>query len=151
MSSPVNMKNIMKINIKTVNCILFILICCKSNNVSGLDIIRKDTATYNQYHSILSRCEYIKIGKEVFHNPLLKKTKKYKSQRGVAIIITIMTGTLGGHRIYLGTKPIVPVVYSLTLGGLCTLPAIDLICLIVVKDISVFEDNDKVFMWLGKN
>ena len=67
-----------------------------------------------------------------------------------AILLTILTGPLGGHRLYLGTKPIVPVVYAVTLGGgLLVIPILDLFAIIFTKDLSKFENNDKVLMWIN--
>ncbi|MGM0650822.1 MAG: hypothetical protein ACQES1_10000, partial [Bacteroidota bacterium] len=58
-------------------------------------------------------------------------------------------GPLGGHRIYLGTEPWVPVVYAVTLGGgIGLLPAIDLFVIIFTKDLNKYIDNPQIFMWL---
>ncbi len=72
-------------------------------------------------------------------------------KKGIAIALTILLGPLGGHRLYLGTEPHVPVLYTVTLGGgLGLLPLIDLVHLIIKKDMEAFLDNRKVFMWLKK-
>ncbi len=70
-----------------------------------------------------------------------------KHVRAKAIIFTILTGPLGGHRIYLGTRPGAPIIYAVTLGGLGILPVIDLFNIIFTKDLSVFEQNKKIIMW----
>lgn len=70
-----------------------------------------------------------------------------KHVRAKAIIFTILTGPLGGHRIYLRTRPGAPIIYSLTLGGFGILPLVDLAHLIFKKDISSFEKNPKIMMW----
>jgi hypothetical protein len=75
-----------------------------------------------------------------------KKTKR-KHVRAKAIIFTILTGPLGGHRVYLRTRPGAPIVYALTLGGFGILPLVDLAHLIFKKDISSFEENPKIMMW----
>jgi hypothetical protein len=77
---------------------------------------------------------------------LNKKTKR-KHVRAKAIIFTILTGPLGGHRVYLRTRPGAPIVYALTLGGFGILPLVDLAHLIFKKDISSFEENPKIMMW----
>lgn len=77
---------------------------------------------------------------------LSKKTER-KHVRAKAIIFTILTGPLGGHRVYLRTRPGAPIVYALTLGGFGILPLIDLAHLIFKKDISSFEENPKIMMW----
>ena len=74
-----------------------------------------------------------------------------KGKRIKAIILTVLTGPLGGHRIYLGTKAAVPVLYSLTLGGGILVTIIDLGYLIFSKDISLYENNSRFFMWIKKN
>jgi len=51
--------------------------------------------------------------------------------------------------LYLGTKPIVPIIYALTLGGgFGILPLVDLIYIISAKDIENLKNNDKIFMWI---
>lgn len=70
-------------------------------------------------------------------------------RKSTAILLTLLTGPLGGHRLYLGTKPIVPVVYAVTLGGgLLVIPILDLVAIIFTKDLSKFENNDKILMWI---
>lgn len=75
-----------------------------------------------------------------------KKVER-KHVRAKAIIFTILTGPLGGHRVYLRTRPGAPIVYALTLGGFGILPLVDLAHLIFKKDISSFEENPKIMMW----
>ena len=70
-----------------------------------------------------------------------------KFKRGKAIIFTVLTGFLGGHRIYLGTHHRTPIIYSVTLGGLGILPLVDLVNIIFTKDISKFEDKSQIIMW----
>lgn len=59
-------------------------------------------------------------------------------------------GWIGGHRVYLGTQPYVPVAYALSVGGCFgLLPLIDFV-VIVSSDpekIKSFENNPKLFMW----
>jgi TM2 domain-containing membrane protein YozV len=65
-----------------------------------------------------------------------------------AVLLALFLGHFGVHRIYLGTKENVPVVYSLTLGGgFGLLPLFDVVAILVSKDLGEFVDNDKVFMW----
>lgn len=73
----------------------------------------------------------------------LKETKN----KGTAIILNIFTGILGGHRIYLGSKPVVIIAYACTFGFFGIVTIIDLVHLIIKKDISPYENNDKIFMW----
>ena len=76
----------------------------------------------------------------------LLQTKK-RTKAG-AILMAVLTGPLGGHRLYLGTEPHVPIVYTLTLGGgMGLLPVIDIVCILVTKDLSKFEDCSQIIMW----
>ena len=70
-----------------------------------------------------------------------------KFKRGKAILFTLFTGFLGGHRIYLGSHHRTPIIYSLTFGGLGILAIIDLVHLIFTKDISIYQDKSQVIMW----
>ncbi len=68
-----------------------------------------------------------------------------------AISLAITLGVFGVHRLYLGTKPIVPIVYTLTLGGgFFVLPLIDIVYILVAKDINQLRNNDYIFMWNKK-
>ncbi|MBW6482573.1 MAG: TM2 domain-containing protein [Vicingaceae bacterium] len=73
--------------------------------------------------------------------------KEVKFKRGKVIALTILTGFLGGHRIYLGTHQRTPIIYSVTFGGFGILPLIDLVHLIFIKDISIYENNTQIMMW----
>jgi len=58
-------------------------------------------------------------------------------------------GFLGAHRVMLGCKPWVPVVYVATFGGCFgLLPLIDFCVLVFSKDITQYENNPNIFMWL---
>ncbi|MGB1031620.1 MAG: NINE protein, partial [Flavobacteriales bacterium] len=81
----------------------------------------------------------------------LKHRRALKAQenpRVVAAITTVLLGPFGAHRIYLGTSAKVPVFYTVTLGGgLGVLPIIDLLCILTVKEISRYYNNENIFMW----
>ena len=71
------------------------------------------------------------------------KAKKLK-----AIVLAVFLGHFGVHRIYLGSTPNVPVVYSLTLGGgFGLLPLLDIVAILTSKDLEQYANNNKVFMW----
>lgn len=70
-----------------------------------------------------------------------------KHRKLKAALLTVFLGPFGVHRIYLGTQPNVPVVYSLTLGGLGILPIIDLVSILSAKEIDRFVNEDRVIMW----
>lgn len=58
-------------------------------------------------------------------------------------------GFMGAHRVMLGTKPWIPVVYVATFGGCFgLLPLIDFFVITFSKDISAYENNSQIFMWV---
>ena len=58
-------------------------------------------------------------------------------------------GFMGTHRVMLGTSPWVPVVYVATFGGCFgLLPLIDFCFIAFSKDITPYENNPHVFMWV---
>jgi hypothetical protein len=60
-------------------------------------------------------------------------------------------GMVGLHRIYLGTKPYVPVAYIATLGGVFgILPLIDFCTILFHKDFDHYQNNGQVFMWINE-
>lgn len=71
-----------------------------------------------------------------------------ENERLVALALTVALGPFGGHRLYLGTGPKVPIIYTLTLGGgFGVLPAIDLFHILLKKDLGPYRNNGHVFMW----
>lgn len=86
-------------------------------------------------------------------NPLLnifrKKHKRSKRITAAVLAFPFPFGIVGLHRIYLGTKPFVPVAYIASLGGgLGVLPFIDFCVLILDKEVESYSNNGKVFMWI---
>ena len=82
------------------------------------------------------------------HQPKTKrKPKRAKIRKGVAILLAIALGPFGVHRLYLGTSELVPLFYSLTLGGLLILPIVDIFCILFSKDFEQYQMNDRVVMW----
>ncbi len=59
-------------------------------------------------------------------------------------------GFLGTHRIYLGTAPWMPVVYTVTLGGGGLLCLIDFFAIVFADEEAFrsYEQSGKVFMWM---
>lgn len=81
--------------------------------------------------------------KQVAH-PQIKENKKW-----VALFFAVFVGMLGGHRLYLGTKPWIPALYLFTFGGgFLLLPLIDFFVLLFAKDIQPYLDNPNFFMWI---
>lgn len=84
----------------------------------------------------------------IFFNFFRKKANRKKVISSL-LAFPIPGGILGLHRIYLGTKPYVPVVYIVTLGGgLFILPIIDFFVLMCNKDVGRFQNHPGIFMWV---
>ncbi len=80
-----------------------------------------------------------------------KKQRLNKRITAAVLAFPFPFGIVGLHRIYLGTKPYVPVAYVASLGGVFgILPFIDF-CAIVFdrKNFEHYKDNGQVFMWLN--
>ena len=96
--------------------------------------------------------KYVKVNKNSkfiskSNTPFVFK-KLNKRTKGEAILMAVLTGPLGGHRLYLGTNPYVPIFYAVTLGGgFGLLPVIDIVVIIVSKDLSKYENNQQIIMW----
>ncbi len=81
---------------------------------------------------------------------ITKIKEKVGVNKGTALLILLLTGPLGGHRIYLGTSMYVPIAYTLTIGGgFGVLPLIDAFVIIFTDDLSKYINNDKVIMWIN--
>lgn len=79
------------------------------------------------------------------------RQKQVNNRRIIAAILAFPFpfGIVGLHRIYLGTKPYVPVAYIASLGGIFgVLPLIDFFVLAFDKDFEHYENNSKVMMWV---
>ncbi len=58
-------------------------------------------------------------------------------------------GFMGAHRVMLGTKPWIPVVYVATFGGCFgLLPLIDFCVITFSKNLEQYENNPRLFMWV---
>jgi len=78
-----------------------------------------------------------------------KKQKLNKKITAAVLAFPFPFGMVGLHRIYLGTKPYVPVTYIASLGGVFgILPFIDFIVITCDKNFDQYRDNGKVFMWV---
>jgi len=81
-------------------------------------------------------------------NNVDKKQKRHKKIIATLLSFPVPFGIVGLHRIYLGTKPYVPLVYIATFGGAAGIvPLIDFVFLLVEKDISKYENNPTIIMW----
>ncbi|MFN4233628.1 MAG: NINE protein [Bacteroidia bacterium] len=78
--------------------------------------------------------------------------KSYENPRLYAFCIAVLLGPFGAHRIYLGTNHMVPVAYTLTLGGgLGIIPVIDAILILATKNLEPYQNNPRFFMWTSKD
>ena len=77
------------------------------------------------------------------------KPRKHKL---IAILCALPPfGFIAMHRMYLGTANAVPMFYIATLGGgIYTLPFIDLVLIILTKDINTYAHDRRLFMWTHK-
>ncbi|MGQ0828544.1 MAG: NINE protein [Bacteroidota bacterium] len=58
-------------------------------------------------------------------------------------------GFMGAHRVMLGAKPWIPVVYVATFGGCFgILPLIDFCVITFGKNLEQYENNPQLFMWI---
>lgn len=73
-----------------------------------------------------------------------------KGYRIKAAAIALLLGNFGAHRIYLGTDPIVPVAYCLTLGGFFLLPLIDAVFILTTPHPETIFHNPHFFLWFNK-
>ena len=78
-----------------------------------------------------------------------QKQKLNKRITSAVLAFPFPFGMVGLHRIYLGTKPHVPVAYIASLGGVFgILPFIDFCAITFGKNFDTYRDNGKVFMWV---
>ena len=119
--------------------ILIIIILFASNLSSNAAGNANSILVFNAYDSVGELTTISADNTQVFE-PRFKKLK--------AVLLAIFLGHFGVHRIYLGTSPNVPVVYSLTLGGgFGLLPLLDIAAMLTTKNLEKYAHNDKVFMW----
>jgi TM2 domain-containing membrane protein YozV len=76
-------------------------------------------------------------------------TQKHKKIINGLLSFPFPLGFLGAHRIMLGTKPWVPIVYVATFGGCFgILPLVDFCVLMLSNNVEQYENNPNVFMWI---
>jgi TM2 domain-containing membrane protein YozV len=93
------------------------------------DFIPGDTATYS-----LAAPEDVTVKKRIV---------------SALLALPFPFGFIGAHRVMLGCKPWVPVVYIATFGGCFgLLPLIDFCVIVFSKDLEQYENNSQLFMWV---
>ncbi|MCD6065656.1 MAG: hypothetical protein K0S33_482 [Bacteroidetes bacterium] len=76
------------------------------------------------------------------------KIKKRKRIVAALLAFPFPFGIIGLHRIYLGSKPYIPLIYIGTLGGgVGIIPFIDFIVICLEKDITRYCNNPNLIMW----
>jgi len=107
-----------------------------------------DRIIYSETIVISSNTKETKKPNPIFQ--LFKKKQKLNKKITAAVLaFPFPFGIVGLHRIYLGTKPYVPVAYIASLGGVFgILPFIDFCNITFNKDFDQYRDNGKVFMWI---
>lgn len=89
--------------------------------------------------------------KEKALQPALPLTDKQKKKKLITALFAFPFpfGFVAAHRVMLGTKPWIPIVYVATFGGCFgLLPLIDFIVILNSKDIEQYENNPNLFMWI---
>ena len=89
------------------------------------------------------------IADSIYKKADSKKEKNKKKIISAFFAFPFPLGFMGAHRVMLGTKPWVPLVYVATFGGCFgVLPLIDFFVLTFSKNIEKYENNPNIFMWL---
>lgn len=72
-----------------------------------------------------------------------------EKEPAIALLLDFFLGGIAIHRVYLGGRPTLVLLYFITCGGIFGIvPLVDFIVLIInYDDISQFVDNDKFIMW----
>ena len=67
--------------------------------------------------------------------------------KAVAATLDVTMGFFGVHRLYLGTRPGVPIIYACTLGGGGFLVFTDFLAIVATDDLEKYANNERIFMW----
>ena len=110
------------------------------------------TVYYLDSASTIITLENIQFNNEKPNPVFILFRKKHKLNKRITAAVLAFPfpfGIVGLHRIYLGTKPYVPVAYIASLGGVFgILPFIDFCAIAFDKDFEQYKNNGKVFMWI---
>lgn len=125
---------------------VFISVQLKSNTTSY--IVITDTTTH--ITEVIS-CDFSDEKPNPIFNLIKKRQKNQKKIISAILAFPFPFGIVGLHRIYLGTKPYVPVTYIASLGGVFgVLPLIDFFAILTDKNFEHYNNNGSVFMWIKK-
>ena len=112
---------------------------------STQNIISADSFSNNELQTVLSNSEKPNPVFQIFR----RKQRLNKRITSAVLAFPFPFGIVGLHRIYLGTKPYVPIAYIASLGGVFgILPFIDFCAIAFDKDFDHYKDNGKVFIWV---
>ena len=116
-----------------------------SNNIELIKLPRKESFLKIKNKDILV-CK-------VLREPVKDESPSvsYKKQKAIAAIFAfpLPFGFVGSHRVILGTKPWVPIVYVLTFGGgFGLIPMIDFIAILLDKENTKYQNNPNIVMWI---
>jgi TM2 domain-containing membrane protein YozV len=112
-------------------------------SASGFTQENIDMVTEHGYRlEVIENKDFSKISE-----PKIEGKTPRESKRFVAAVLCLALGPFGMHRLYLGSTPQVAAAYSVTLGAIGIVPAVDFLLISFSKDISRFKNNGKVIMW----
>lgn len=74
--------------------------------------------------------------------------KVLRRKKVVAVGLATLLGPFGVHRLYLGTDPKIPVIYSITFGAFGILPLTDIIAILTTREIDQYTNNSHIIMWM---
>jgi len=77
----------------------------------------------------------------------LDTLQRHENERVISTGLAVLLGAFGAHRIYLGTKPHVAVIYGITFGGFGVLALLDVVHILLKKDLAPYRNNDRIIMW----
>jgi len=130
----------------TLKLVLVFFLCIGKVSFAG------DTITStNSIDTIYLSKEVLITPQEKISNDSSTTLKEKRKKKFVAALTAFPfpMGFVGAHRVMLGTKPWVPVVYVATFGGVFgLLPLIDFCVILFAKDIEQYENNPNIFMWV---
>jgi len=72
---------------------------------------------------------------------------RHENERVISTGLAVLLGAFGAHRIYFGTKPHVAVIYGVTFGGFGVLVLLDVVHILLNKDLAPYRNNDRIIMW----
>lgn len=117
---------------------------------TAMTVVMVDSAYFTEHQQeFYVFSDTIRKEKTSAHTSILTKDERKKKLLAEFFSFPFPLGFVGAHRILLGTKPWVPVVYVITFGGCFgLLPLVDFCVIAFSKDIEKFENNPNIFMWV---